>query len=54
MWGIRFSCAGYVGGHGFLCIEEYCVRDSMSYAYVGVMYWHISVGFGILMDVGDV
>ena len=45
VWWIIFSCAGDVGGYGFLCIEEYCVRDSMSDMYVGVLSWYISVGF---------
>ena len=54
VWGIIFSCAGYVGGYSYLWIEESCVRDSMSYVSVGVMYWYISVVFGILLEVGDV
>ena len=53
MGGIRFSCAGYVGGYFFLWIEDSCVRDSISDAYIGVLYWYISVGFGILMEVGE-
>ena len=54
MWGIRFSCAGDVGGYGFLWIEESCVKDFTSDASVGCFSWYISVGFGILMEVGDV
>ena len=42
-----------LGGCSYLGIEESCVRDSMSYVSVGVMYWYISVVFGILMEVGD-
>ena len=34
-------------------IEESCVRDSMYDVSVGVMYWYISVVFGILLEVGD-
>ena len=54
MWGIIFSCAGYVGGYVFLWAEESFVRDSMYDVSVGVFYWYISVVFGILMEVGDV
>ena len=54
MWGIRFSCDGYVEGYGFLWIEESCVIDSMSDVSVVVLSWYISVGFVILMEVGDV
>ena len=34
-------------------IEDSCVRDYISDVYVVVLYWYISVGFGILMEVGD-
>ena len=54
MWGILFSCTGYVGGYVFLWVEDYFVRDSMSDVYVGVLSWYISVVFGILREVGDV
>ena len=37
-----------------MSIEKSCVRDSMSDVSVGVLSWYISVGFGILMEVGDV
>ena len=42
------------GGYGFLWIEESCVRDFMSDVSVGVLSWYISVGFSILLEVGDV
>ena len=35
-------------------LEEYCVRDCMSDVSVGFFSCYISVGFGILMEVGDV
>ena len=54
MWGIRFSCAGYVGEYIFLWIEESCVRDSISNVSIGFLSWYISVRFVILMEVGDV
>ena len=54
MWGIIFSCAGYVGEYVFLWAEESFVRDYMYDVSVGVLYWYISVVFGILMEVGDV
>ena len=39
---------------GFLSIEESCARDSISDVSVGVLSWYISVGFVIIMEVGDV
>ena len=42
-----------LGGYILLWIEESCVRDSMYDVSVGVMYWYISVVFGILLEVGD-
>ena len=54
MWGIKFTCAVYVGVCGFLWIEDYCVRDCMSDVSVGFFSCYISVGFVILMEVGDV
>ena len=54
MWGIIFSCTGYVGGYVFLWVEESFVRDSMSDVSVGVLSWYISVVFGILTEVGYV
>ena len=53
-WEITFSCSVYVGCCPFLCIEDFCVRDSMYDESVGVFPRYISVGFGILMEVGDV
>ena len=53
VWGIRFYCAGYVGGYGFFWIEESCVIDSMYDVSVGFLSWYISVSFGRLMESGD-
>ena len=46
---IRVSCDGYVEGYGFFRIEDSCVRDSKYGVYVGVLFWYISVGCGIVM-----
>ena len=45
VWGIRFYCAGDIGGYGFLWIECYCVRDSISYVSVGCFFLVYQCGF---------